>query len=290
MKRWIAIIGALLALTLALHGCGRPTRTDTVVIKGSDTMVNLAQAWAETYTREHPDANITVTGGGSGTGIAALVNGDTDIAAASREMKDKEVGQAESKGIDVREFVVARDGVSFIVNPANPVGKLTISQLSDIYTRTITSWKQIGGRDEKIVVLSRDKSSGTHMFVLEQVVREGDSKSTAEFDKSVLMLPSSQVIADEVAGNEGAIGYVGMGYVDNTRHKAVAVARDAGSPYIEPTPENIMNSTYPIARPLYLYTAGEPKGTIESFIDFALSDEGQKIVVQTDFVPVSSGS
>ncbi len=290
MTRTPIMLLLIMGTTLLSQGCARRGGEQAFQIKGSDTMVNLGQAWAEEYAKEHPGANVTVTGGGSGTGIAALINGDTDIAQASRRMEAQELNRARAKGMNPQEFVVARDGVSIIVNPGNPVGRLTTNQLSAIYTGTITNWKQVGGEDSRIVVLSRDKSSGTHVFFLQRVVRQGSAESTLEYGKSVLMLPSSQAIADEVAGNQAAIGYVGIGYVDEARHKLIAVAVDEDSPYVEPTLANVVNGTYPIARPLYLYTAGEPKGIIKDFIDFALGDEGQKIVEKVEFVPVSNGS
>jgi phosphate transport system substrate-binding protein len=267
---------------LLIGGCGR--QESSIEIKGSDTMVNLGQAWAEAYMRRHPDASISVMGGGSGVGIAALINGDVDIAQASREMKPEELQAAEEKGMNPQEFKVALDGVSIIVNPSNKLEKLTIPQLSDIYTGKITNWKQLGGPDKKIVVLSRDKSSGTHVFFLEHVVQWADKK--AQFGSSVLMLTSSQAIADEVAQNPSAIGYIGMGYVDSKRHKPIAVAKDENSEYIEPTEENVLSGKYPIARPLYFYTPREPSGVVKDYIDFVLSDEGQKIVRSQEFVPI----
>lgn len=281
----------LLGAVIALQGCSRQGQTtsgstNSIQIKGSDTMVNLGQAWSEAYMKKRPDINVSVTGGGSGTGIAALINGSTDIAQASREMKPAEIQQAKQKGLDPQQFVVARDGVSVVVNPSNPVGKLTDAQLSDIYTGKITNWKQIGGKDGKIVVLSRDKSSGTHVFFLEHIVRKGNAKGTEEFAPSVLMMPSSQAIADEVATNPSAIGYIGMGYVKPGKQKTVAVAKDEKSPYVEPTPANVLNSTYPISRALYFYTPKKPNGTVKDFIDFVLSDAGQKIVKAQEFVPV----
>lgn len=285
MKRLLVGAALLLGLALAFQGCRRAGGVN-VEIKGSDTMVNLAQAWAEAYAGEHPNVDVTVTGGGSGTGIAALIGGDTDIAESSREMAEDELAQARRNGLNPQEFVVARDGVSMIVNPRNPVSRLTIGQLADIYTGRTANWKQLGGRDEKIVALSRDKSSGTHSFVLEHVLRGGDPKGTEEYAKSVLLLPSSQAIADEVASNEAAIGYVGMGYVAADKHKAVAVAQGPNSPYVKPTEQNVLDGAYPIARPLYLYTPDAPAGTVKAFIDFALSDEGQRMVGEQEFAPV----
>ncbi len=283
MKRVLAVITLATWMFAMFQGCARRT---AIQIKGSDTMVNLGQAWAEAYMKEHPGTSIAVNGGGSGVGIAALINGDTDIAQASREMTKEEMELAKKKGLNPQQFVVAKDGLSVIVNPKNPVSKLTIAQLSDIYTGKITNWKQVGGKNAPIVVLSRDKSSGTYMFFLEHVVRRGNPKGTEEYGKSVLMQVSSQTIADEVAQNENAIGYVGMGYVDKSKHKAIAVAKDVGSPYIEPTLQNVLNNSYPIARELYFYTPNEPSGEIKDFINFVLSDAGQKIVTKLDFVPI----
>ena len=286
MKRLLILLLLPIGIALVAQGCARRRPEATVEIKGSDTMVNLGQAWAEAYANEHPDANITVTGGGSGVGIAALINGDTDIAEASREMTPEELAQARENGMSPQEFTVARDGVSVIVNPVNPVGRLTVDQLSDIYTGKITNWKEVGGRDTKMVVLSRDRSSGTHVFFLEHVVRKGNPKGAEEYASTVLMLPSSRAIADEAAANSNVIGYVGMGYVVKGRQKPIAIAKDANSPYVEPTPENVLNGAYPIARPLYFYTPKEPAGTVKDFIDFVLSDEGQRIVAEQEFVPV----
>ncbi len=283
MRRFLVASILLVAAVLIADGCSRSTSTE---IKGSDTMVNLGNAWAEDFRRTHPDASISVTGGGSGVGIAALINGDTDIALSSREMSSEEREYARRAGLEPQEFAVARDGLSVIVNLANPVGRLTIDQLSDIYTRKVTDWSQVGGRDGDIVPISRDRSSGTHVFFLEHVIRRGDPKGPEEYANTVLMQVASQSIADEVAQNPNAIGYVGMGYVDPRRHKAVAVAQDAGSRFVEPTQGNVLNGSYPIARPLYLYTPNPPEGMIKEFIDFALSDEGQKIVEEQEFVPV----
>ena len=278
----------LLISALIVSGCSRQQEAGTVQVKGSDTMVNLAQAWAEVYAKEHPDANIIVTGGGSGTGIAALINGDTDIATASREMKPQEIEQAKAKGLDPLEFTVAQDGLSVIVNPKNSVSKLNTDQLSDIYTGKITNWKQVGGKDAKMVVVSRDKNSGTHVFFLEHVVRKGKADGPEQFAASVLMQVSSQAIADEVTQNPNAIGYVGMGYADPSKHKALAIAADASAKFILPTVANVLNGSYPIARPLYMYTPKEPEGAVKEFIDFVLSDQGQKIVKEQEFVPIKT--
>jgi len=273
----------LLVLLGLLTGCGRGPGT-SVQIKGSDTMVNLAQAWAQAYQREHPQANLAVTGGGSGVGIAALISGTTDIADASREMSPQEIAQAEQHGITPQRHEVALDALSVIVNPSNRVSRLTIPQLSGIFTGRLTNWKEVGGLDQPIVVLSRDRNSGTHVFFLEQVVRQGNPRGTQEYGQKVLMLPSNQAIADEVAGNRRAIGYVGLGYYDPARHKALAVAKSKDGPYVAPSADAVHNHTYPIARPLLMYTRQQPRPEVASFVAFARSPQGQQIVRRLDFV------
>lgn len=290
LKVWVGL--SVLAALLTLVGCGKPstgTRSspgEMVQIKGSDTMVNLGQAWAEAYMDANQDANIAVTGGGSGTGIAAMIEGTTDIAESSRPMKDKELAQAKARGVEPVEQEVALDALSVIVNPSNPIDEITIDQLSDIFTGKISSWKQLGGPDEKIVLLSRDKNSGSHVFFLEQVVRRGNEKGPEEFAKTALMMPSSEAIATQVGTDKGAIGYVGLGYTDPKKHKALTVAKTAAGPYVAPGIDTAIDRTYPVSRPLYWYTNGEPKGHIRGLLEFVLSNDGQKIVDQLGFAPI----
>jgi phosphate transport system substrate-binding protein len=218
---------------------------------GSDTMVNLALAWAEAYQDAHADTRIAVTGGGSGTGIAALINGTVDVANASREIKPEEIAQAEANHISPVQHVVARDAIAVIVHPSNPIAHLTLQQLSDIYTGKITNWGQVGGEDRPIVLLSRESNSGTHVFFLEQVIRLGDSKNKALFAPDTLLLPSSEGISAEIRQNPNAIGYDGLGYVTSDM-KMLSVAHDATGPFVLPSIESVNNSTYPIARDLYM--------------------------------------
>lgn len=248
-------------------------------------MVNLAQAWAEVYMEKNPESFIAVTGGGSGTGIASLLSKTCDIAMSSREIKPKEIQLAKQKGIQPKEFKVALDGIAVVVNPKNPVDKLTVEQLAGIFSGTISNWKEVGGADAKIVILSREVNSGTHVYFKEHILRKNDPQSKAEFSPSALMLSSSQAIADEVAGNVSAIGYYGMGYIAASQ-KPLSIARDSASEYSAPTIDNVVTGAYPISRPLLMYTNGEPLGIAKSFIEYALSKEGQDIVVETDFVPV----
>ncbi len=281
IRKLLFILPAFIFVNSAFAQSGK----SSIQIKGSDTMVNLGQAWAEAFNKKNPVVNIAVTGGGSGTGIAALIAGTADIAECSRTMKEKEIDKAKQNGITPVEFTVALDGLAVVVHPDNPVSKLTIDELFDIFTGRITNWNQLGGKDLPIVILSREVNSGTHVYFKEHVLRKGNEKGTEEFSPMALLMPSSQAIADEVSQNPNAIGYYGMGYISK-QQKVVAVAKDRNSPYIEPTIENVKNGKYPISRPLLMYTKGEPKGAVKEFLDFALSSEGQEIVIKTDFVPV----
>jgi len=258
---------------------------NSIQIKGSDTMVNLGQAWAEKYMEENRQEFMAVTGGGSGTGLSSLISGTCDIAMSSRNIKEKEILLAKQKGINPYETKVALDGLAVVVNPKNPVSKLTVEQLAGIFTGRVTNWKEVGGNDQKIVILSREVNSGTHVYFKEHVLRKGNPNGKEEFAPSALLLPSSQAIADEVANNPSAIGYYGMGYI-SAKQKPVAVAKDEKSDYVAPAIENVLNGKYPISRPLFLYTNGLPQGLVKKFIDFCLSKQGQEIVLKTDFVPI----
>lgn len=275
----------LFALAIAALTSSALAANNSVQIKGSDTMVNLGQAWAESYMQKNPEEFIAVTGGGSGTGLSSLISSSCSIAMSSRNIKEKEIALAKQKGVNPYEIKVALDGLAVVVNPKNPVSKLTVDQLAGIFTGKILNWKEIGGNDLKIVLLSREVNSGTHVYFKEHVLRKNDPNSKEEFAPSALMLSSSQAIADEVAGNTGAIGYYGMGYI-SAKQKPVMVAKDDKSEYESPSIENVINGKYPISRPLFIYTNGEPKDAVKKFIDFALSAEGQDIVMKTDFVPI----
>ena len=281
MRRFLLSIALLFFTSSAFAGEGEKS----IQIKGSDTMVNLGQAWAEIYMEKYPDSFVAVTGGGSGTGFAALLSKTCDIAASSRKIKPKEVEQAEKNGVSPKEFSVALDGLAIVVSPENPVNQLTVDEVADIFTGKIRNWKEIGGDNLPIVILSREVNSGTHVYFKEHVLRKGDEARKDEFSDTALLMSSSQAIADEITQNKNAIGYYGMGYVNETQ-KALAIARDKNSPYVKPTIENTVNGFYYISRPLFLYTNGEPAGLVKDFIDFTLSEKGQEIVSQVDFVPL----
>lgn len=254
--------------------------------KGSDTIVNLALAWAEYFQQQNPDIRISVTGGGSGTGIAALINGTVDIANASRKIKPEEIEAAQSNGSNPIEFVIARDAIAVIVNPENPVNQLTLGQLSDIYSGKINNWLEVGGENRPIVRLSRETNSGTHVYFLEEVLRLGEKDNKTLFSPDTLLMPSSEGISVEIRQNPNAIGYDGLGYVTEGM-KVIAVAKDTYSDFILPSAESVNNAKYPIARDLYMYTNGEPEGSVKIFMDWILSTEAQPIVLELGFVPLT---
>ena len=285
----------LLAVGMAwlLVGCGAQSvgtsnpaaeAAQTIENKGSDTLVNLALAWAETYMGFRPQVRISVTGGGSGTGIAAMINGTVDIANASRAMKPEEIAAAEANGISPVEFTVAGDAIAVVVHPSNPVDGLTLQQISDIYTTKITNWSQVGGEDRPIVLLSRESNSGTYVYFLENVVRLGNKESELLFSPDTLLMPSSEGISAEVRQNPNAIGYDGLGYV-TADQKVVAVALDADGPYVLPMVETVNDGSYPISRPLYMYTAGQPTGQVKEYLEWVMGD-GQSLVTELGFVPL----
>jgi phosphate transport system substrate-binding protein len=280
-------------LLLALAGCAGPgagaapdaAPQTTITNVGSDTLVNLALAWAEAYEGAHPQVNLSVTGGGSGTGLAALINGTVDIANASRQIKDDETKAAQANGIEPTEFIVARDAIAVIVNPSNPVSQLSLPQLSEIYSGQLTNWAQLGGDDRPIVLLSRETNSGTHVYFLENVLRLGQKDNQTLFSPDTLLMPSSEGISAEVRQNPNALGYDGLGYVTPDM-KTVAVARADGGPYVLPTIATVNDKSYPIARDLYMYTRGRPEGAVKDYLDWILGPEAQAIVAQLGFVPV----
>jgi len=287
---------ALGLLSLLLMACGAseatadsgsPSEQKAIQNKGSDTIVNIALAWAEAYREVAPDVSIAVTGGGSGTGIAALINGTVDIANASRSMTESEIEDARANGFEPVEHVVAIDALAIILHPNNPISHLTIDQLADIYTGRITNWQEVGGNDAFIVLLSRETNSGTHVYFLEEVVRKGDGDNPDIFAPQTLLMPSSVGITSELRRNPNAIGYDGLGYVDPEHEKIVAVAPDADSPYVLPTVETASAGTYPLARDLFMYTSGEPEGVIIDYLNWILSPAGQTIVGELGFVPLS---
>jgi len=289
-KATIVRVAEVVVLTCAAFtmtgGCskrGEQGQDRFITVKGSDTMVHLVSNWAEAFMKKHPDIEVSVTGGGSGTGIAALLNNTTDICAASRKIKDKELMLALEKNVHPHEMAVAKDGIAVVVNPDNPVSELTLEQLSKIFTGKNLRWSDIGGPDEKIEVLSRESSSGTFVFFQELVLNKQDYMQDAK------LLPATSAIIQSVSSDKWAIGYVGLGYAAaaGEKVKIVAVKGSKDSPAVIPSDGTVKSGQYPIARLLYLYTSGQPEGTVKDFVDFCLSAEGQQIVKETGYVAIN---
>ena len=250
-----------------------------ITVKGSDTMVILAQRWAEVYMAKNPGITIQVTGGGSGVGLSALINGTTDIANASRPMKPSEREKLKQRynslGVEVK---AARDGLSVYLNETNPIRELTLDQIKGIYTGMISNWKDVGGPDAKIVIYGRENSSGTYVYFKDNVL------SGADFAPSVQSLPGTAAVVNAIANDKLGIGYGGAAYGKGIKY--CSVKKDAKTPGYEPTEENIKAGLYPITRYLYMYLRSRPTGDAKDYIDWILSPEGQKLVVEVGYFPV----
>jgi phosphate transport system substrate-binding protein len=274
----IAVVGSL--------ACGLMLSTTAIAetaiqVKGSDTMVNLMSNMAEAYMQAHPDVSIAVTGGGSGTGIAALINGTTDICAASRMMKKEEIDQAQSRNVTPVEMKIALDGISLMVNKKNPVSELTLDQLKNIYTGVYTRWSDVGGPDRPIVLLSRESNSGTYVFFQEHVLQKKDYSPKAH------LMPSTAAVTQSVSQDQWSIGYGGVAYAEHGDVKTIRVRTTPDAPAVAPTEATVHDGSYPISRPLFLYTNGDPTGVVKAFIEFCLSPEGQKIVEDTGYITIT---
>lgn len=297
MRRSFSFIQLVFAVLLfPLAGCqnnanGYPSENQNSIEyhylenKGSDTMVNLALYWAEEYQKLFPEIRISVTGGGSGTGISSLINNTVDLANASREITSEEIEQANKNGVVPIEYIVARDAIAVIVHPENPIDQLTLQDVSDIYSGRIENWSQLGGEDRPIVRLSRETNSGTHIYFLEEVIRLGNSDDHTIFSANTLLLPSSEGIIAEVRENPNAIGYDGLGYITEDV-KVLKIAREAGSAFIFPTLASVNDNQYAISRNLFIYAPGKPTTFVKDYLDWILSSEGQKIVEDLGFIPV----
>jgi phosphate transport system substrate-binding protein len=273
-KLAILVLG-LAAMTALVYAAA----TATITVKGSDTMVILAQRWAEEYMARHDDVSIQVTGGGSGTGISALINGTTDICNSSRPMKSSEREKLKQRfsslGVEIK---AARDGISLYVNEANPVKELTLDQIKAIYTGNITNWKQVGGQDSKIILYGRENSSGTYVYFRDFVLKGQDYAGTMQ------SMPGTAAVVNAVARDALGIGYGGAAYGKGV--KFLGVKKDANSRGFEPTAENVKAGVYPITRYLYMYVRNRPAGAVKQFIDWTLSDEGQAVVAKVGYFPI----
>lgn len=268
---------AVILLVAITIGCGS-NESKKITVKGSDTMVILSQKWAEAFMKKNPKTTIQVTGGGSGVGIAALINGSTDIANASRPMKSSEIDKLKEKyQVSSVEIACAKDGLSVFLNKENPVSELTIQQLGDIFSGKITNWKEVGGDDAKIQLYGRESSSGTFEFFKEHVVK-------TDFSKTCQTLPGTAAIVNAVKKDKYSIGYGGAAYAEGVKDCKIKV--DANSEGVLPSAATIKDETYPISRYLYMYLKSKPTGETKAFIDWILSPEGQKIVVSVGYYPL----
>ncbi|HEY4188320.1 MAG TPA: phosphate ABC transporter substrate-binding protein [Polyangia bacterium] len=273
MKFRSAMIALALLLAPAFASAG------TIALKGSDTMVVLGQRWAEDYMKAHKDTTIQVQGGGSGTGISALINGTTDICEASRAMKDAEKKQVEEKSTKpVVETVVAKDGLSVYVNEANGIKELSMPQLKGIFTGKVTNWKEVGGADAKIIVYSRENSSGTYVFFKEHVLENADYTPRAQ------TLPGTAAVVNAVVKDKNAIGYGGAAYAKGL--KILKVKKDEKGTAIEPSQATVKDGSYPLSRPLFFYTRFDVPAEGKAFMDWVLSPAGQAVVEKVGYFPI----
>ncbi len=267
----------------------KPADSKTITVKGSDTMINLSQRWAEQYMKEHPDVTIQVTGGGSGTGIAALLNGTTDIANLSRPAKAKELEQAKTGGKELKQFKVAVDGLAVVVQKDNPVQELSLKQLEGIYTGQINNWKDVGGKDEPILRYCRESNSGTYAFFKEHVLADKDYAADCQ------TLPGTAAVAEAVSRDPKGIGHGGVAYfMKRPELKILSVKKDDATPAISPVEAGNVNTAairalkYPISRYLFIYTIGEPAGEVKKWVDWMLAQPGQKLVDEVGYVSLGN--
>ena len=289
------LISFLFIGSVLFIGCKKKDAEEKAVIsiKGSDTMVNLAQKWAEVYMQKNPNVSIQVTGGGSGTGVAALLNGTTDLANASRELKDSELETAKEKGVTPVTYEVALDGIAVIVHPDNPIDNLTVKQLSDIFSGKITNWKELGGQDLMITLYGRENSSGTYEFFKEHVLGKDENGKQVDYSPSTQVLQGTAALGEAIARDVKGIGYGGVGYFALRKDvKILQIKNDESSPAISPAENGqvnynvIWNGDYSISRYLYCFTNGEATGELKNYIDFILSPEGQKLVESMEYIPL----
>jgi phosphate transport system substrate-binding protein len=281
---WLAAFAAGLAACadrrpVPLGGAADGAAKPSITIKGSDTMVKLSQRWAEVYRQANPGAMIQVTGGGSGTGVAALLNGTTDIAESSRPMKAEERADFKRKfGREAVEVVVALDAVAAYVHQENPLSEISVAQLRDIYTGRVTNWQELGGAPGRIILYSRENNSGTYEYFKEHVMAKAD------FAAQTQTLSGTSAVINAVSKDRLGVGYGGIGYAAGV--KILPVKKDASSPAVAPTAETVENGTYPISRELYFYLPAAPQGEVKKFIDWALGPAGQEIVKEEKYFPV----
>jgi len=272
MKKIIVMLVMLTAIaTMVISG-------SSITVKGSDTLVRLGQRWAEEYMKKNPGVTVQVSGGGSGTGIAALINGTTDICEASRDMKPKEYKIAEKRGVKPYRISVALDGIAVYLNKNNSVTELSLAQLKGIYTGSVTNWKEVGGEDHQIILYGRENNSGTYAFFKEHVLKKEDYADRTQ------TLPGTAAVVNAVEHDKYGIGYGGIAWA--TGVKDAKVKKDDNSPAVAPSLATVSNGTYPISRQLYWFFNGKPTGELKKIVNWALSEEGQKIAKEVDYIPL----
>lgn len=292
MLRTLAILAAL-GIVATASGCARrQAASETIRQVGSTTVLPLAEKWQQEFNKLHPEVEIAVSGGGSGTGIKALTSGTAEIADSSREIKPEEVEQAKAAGVDPVEHVVAYDGIAVIVHPSNPLTEISVEELSDIYSGRVSEWAKVAGRTElgaggigAIQVVSRDSASGTYEAFKELVVTMDGTDKSRDYAASALKQASNQAVVGLVSQTKTAIGYIGLGYVDESV-KVLRVVPMGGGEAVDPAVESVKSGAYPVSRALYLYTDGEPTGVLKEYLDWIKGPEGQAIVGELGFVPV----
>lgn len=294
IKNSFLIFGIMFLLFLQSCRTNEGTKENTIVIKGSDTMVNLTQRWVEEYIKIHPEISLQITGGGSGIGITALLNGTADIANMSRDLKSNELKRGEVTHIEPFQYKVALDGIAVIVNPKNKIDSLTIEQIKGIYSDKIKNWKEVGGENLEIVKYGRENSSGTYEYFKERVLGKNEKGKSIDFAVSTQVLQGTAALGEAIANDIKGIGYGGVGYFaqrkdlkiiylkDNPAHKAVSPVANGEVNY-----KVIRDGVYPLSRYLYCYTNHQPKNSVKDFINFMLSENGQMIVKEMEYIPLN---
>ncbi len=283
MKKVSLVLLVALFFSMLLSGA---VEANVIEIRGSDTQVNLVGNFAEAYMDKNPEVMISVTGGGSGTGISGLINSSIDLANVSRLISEDELDQAHDRGVEPSRVIIALDALSVITHPDNPVEELTLAEIGDIFRGDITNWADVGGKNQEINLYGRQSNSGTYVYFRENVVK-------ADFSDDKMRMNGNAQIVEGVKSDSSAIGYVGVGYTVTEGEvveglNLISVALEEGKPFVTPLdPDNVAAGLYPLARPLHHYSDGTPQGVLAEYIDFVLSEEGQQIAVDSGFYPIT---
>jgi phosphate transport system substrate-binding protein len=280
LKKILAVAGVAVMFCLGVSGRTMAEEKSVIRIQGSDTMVELVGAWAKKFMAHNPKIEVTVIGGGSGKGIAALLDGSADIANASRTMSGEEKSLAKKRGVRPVEYIVGLDGIAIIVNPANTVKALSMEQIKKIFTGEVNNWKNFGAAEGRIGLFTRDASSGTYVFFQEHILQKMDYSVKSH------KRPTNDAVAHAVMDDGNSIGYIGLGYLAQARGevRALNVSKTDEGEAVKPSIETVKDGTYPVSRGLQMYTNGEATGNVKIFLNYVMSDEGQKLVEKMGFV------